>query len=68
MLFPRKDEQPVSLQAELEKPEAYLDIEKVRFGDKLTTEEIIDSNCLDLKIPVMLLQPLYENAVKQWRL
>ena len=42
----------------------YLDIEKVRFGDKLTTEENIDPDCLDFKIPVMLLQPLYENAVK----
>lgn len=60
----RKDEQPVSLLNELENLRLYLDIEKVRFGDKLTTEEIIDSNCLDLKIPVMLLQPIYENAVK----
>jgi two-component system, LytTR family, sensor kinase len=60
----RKDEQPVSLQNELENLRLYLDIEKVRFGDKLTTEEDIDSNCLDFKIPVMLLQPLYENAVK----
>ena len=30
----------------------------------LSTEENIDENCLDFKIPVMLLQPLYENAVK----
>jgi sensor histidine kinase YesM len=60
----RKDEQPVSLQNELENLRLYLDIEKVRFGDKLTTEEDIESNCLDFKIPVMLLQPLYENAVK----
>jgi sensor histidine kinase YesM len=60
----RKDEQPVSLQNELENLRLYLDIEKVRFGDKLTTEENIDSNCLEFKIPVMLLQPLYENAVK----
>jgi two-component system, LytTR family, sensor kinase len=60
----RKDEQPVSLQAELENLRLYLDIEQVRFGDKLTTEENIESNCLDFKIPVMLLQPLYENAVK----
>jgi two-component system, LytTR family, sensor kinase len=60
----RKDEQPVSLQNELENLRLYLDIEKVRFGEKLTTEEIIDANCLDFKIPVMLLQPLYENAVK----
>ena len=60
----RKDEQPVSLQNELDNLRLYLDIEKVRFGDKLTTEEIIENNCLDFKIPVMLLQPLYENAVK----
>jgi len=60
----RKDEQPVSLQNELENLRLYLDIEKVRFGDKLTTEEIIETNCLDFKIPVMLLQPLFENAVK----
>jgi hypothetical protein len=60
----RKDEQPVSLENELENLRLYLDIEKVRFGDKLTTEEIIETNCLDFKIPVMLLQPLYENAVK----
>jgi LytS/YehU family sensor histidine kinase len=60
----RKDEQPVSLQNELENLRLYLDIEKVRFGDKLTTEEIIESDCLSFKIPVMLLQPLYENAVK----
>jgi sensor histidine kinase YesM len=60
----RKDEQPVSLQNELENLRLYLDIEKVRFGDKLTLEEDIDNNCLDFKIPVLLLQPLYENAIK----
>ena len=60
----RKDEQPVSLKNELENLRLYLDIEKVRFGDKLSTEEFIESDCLDFKIPVMLLQPLYENAVK----
>jgi LytS/YehU family sensor histidine kinase len=60
----RKDEQPVSLKNELENLRLYLDIEKVRFGDKLSTEESIETDCLDFKIPVMLLQPLYENAVK----
>ena len=60
----RKDERPVSLQSELENLRLYLDIEKVRFGDRLTTEENIEKDCLDIKIPVMLLQPLYENAVK----
>lgn len=60
----RKDEQPVSFRSELENLRAYLDIEKVRFGEKLSTVEKIDSNTLDVKMPVMLLQPLYENAVK----
>ncbi|HPT20901.1 MAG TPA: histidine kinase, partial [Bacteroidales bacterium] len=59
-----KDVQSVSFKSELENIRLYLDIEKVRFGDKLITEENIDTNCLDIKIPVMLLQPLYENAVK----
>jgi Histidine kinase len=60
----KKDEQPVSLRSELENLRLYLEIEKVRFGDKLSTEERIDENCLDIRMPVMLLQPLYENAIK----
>jgi sensor histidine kinase YesM len=60
----RKDEQPVSLRSELENIKLYLDIEKVRFGDRLVTEEHIDPSCLEVKIPGMILQPLCENAVK----
>ncbi len=60
----KKDEQPVSLRSELENLRLYLDIEKVRFGSKLSTDEHIDEKCLDTKMPVMLLQPLYENAIK----
>lgn len=60
----RKDEQPVPLKSELENLRLYLDIEKVRFGNKLLTEEQISEASLGVKIPVMLLQPLYENAVK----
>jgi sensor histidine kinase YesM len=60
----KKDEQPVSLRSELENLRLYLDIEKVRFGDRLYTEEQIEENCLEIKMPVMILQPLYENAIK----
>jgi LytS/YehU family sensor histidine kinase len=60
----RKDEQPVSLSSELENIHLYLDIEKVRFGERLITEEQIEEKCMKEKIPVMLLQPLFENAVK----
>ena len=60
----KKDEQPVSLRSELENLRLYLDIEKVRFGDRLSTEENFDEKCLEIKMPVMILQPLYENAIK----
>ncbi|HLN20836.1 MAG TPA: histidine kinase [Bacteroidales bacterium] len=60
----RKDEQPVSLQSELDNLRLYLDIEKVRFGDRLITEEHLEDDCHEFRIPVLLLQPLYENAIK----
>jgi Histidine kinase len=60
----RKDEKPVTFRSELENLKLYLDIEQIRFGDRLTTEEYIDGNCLEVRMPVMLLQPLYENAIK----
>ncbi|MFN8242221.1 MAG: histidine kinase [Bacteroidales bacterium] len=60
----RKDDQPVTLQSELENLRLYLDIEKVRFGERLFIEENINPDCLKVKLPVMILQPLYENAIK----
>jgi len=60
----RKNDLPVPLSAELESARLYIDIEKVRFGDRMVTEEEIDNKALGVKLPVMLLQPLYENAVK----
>ncbi len=42
----------------------YLEIEKIRFGDKLTIENNIDVNCMEKTIPAMILQPIYENAIK----
>ena len=60
----RKDDLPVPLRNELDNLRLYLDIEKVRFGERLETEEHIDEDCLETRIPVLLLQPLYENAVK----
>jgi len=53
-----------TLGKEMEHIRRYLDIEKVRFGSKLQYTFTIDEKCLDCEIPVMILQPLYENAVK----
>ena len=52
------------LKKELENIESYLEIEKIRFGDKLQTSFSVEKNALSLNIPNLLLQPLYENAIK----
>jgi len=59
-----RTDQPVTLQSEMESLRLYLEIEKVRFGERLMIEEEIQSECLTALLPGMLLQPLYENAVK----
>ena len=54
----------VLFKQELENIKLYLQIEKVRFGSKLNVVFEIDENCLKAEIPNMILQPLYENAIK----
>lgn len=52
-----------TLESELELTKAYLNIEKVRFGDRLNIEYDIDAD-LEHRIPPLILQPLVENAIK----
>jgi two-component system, LytTR family, sensor kinase len=59
-----KNEQPVSLKQELENARLYLDIEKIRFREKLVYSEEIMESCMNALLPSMLLQPLFENATK----
>jgi len=54
----------VPFNEELNNNKLYLQIEKVRFGKKLNPVFDIDEECLDTLIPNMILQPLYENAIK----
>ena len=56
--------QEVSLKQELEFLEKYLDIERMRFHDRLTINMDVDPNSLDARLPNMILQPLVENAIK----
>jgi len=60
----KEETQWVSLQEELQYLQLYLDIEKVRFGNRLATHTEIDDNTLSLKLPALLLQPIVENAIK----
>jgi len=61
----KKDEtQWVNLKEELEYLQLYLDIEKVRFGNRLATAIDIEEITHSLKLPALLLQPIVENAIK----
>ena len=58
------DEAMSTLDMELYHIQLYLDIEKIRFGKKLNIVREIEEDCLNCKLPAMILQPLVENAVK----
>jgi two-component system, LytTR family, sensor histidine kinase AlgZ len=54
----------VTLGEELALVDRYLEIEQVRFGDRLRVERGVDPTVLDHRVPPLLLQPLVENAIK----
>lgn len=54
----------VTLAQEIETLELYLDIERMRFEERLRTQFEIDDAALAALLPAMLLQPLVENAIK----
>ena len=54
----------VPLEEELTFTDDYLDIEVVRFGDKLRVVKEIAEETLPIVVPSMLLQPLIENSIK----
>jgi len=58
------DEQEVPLREELRFAELYLDIQMVRFSDRLTVRTEIAPETLEALVPNMILQPLVENAVR----
>jgi two-component system LytT family sensor kinase len=59
-----KEEKLTSLEEEIGNINRYLDIERIRFGKRLTVRQEIDQSCRKLKLPGLILQPLLENAVK----
>jgi hypothetical protein len=58
------DEQEVPLREEVKFIELYLDIQKVRFSDRLTVRMEIAPETLDALVPNLILQPLVENAIR----
>jgi signal transduction histidine kinase len=58
------DKEFVPLADELHMAEAYLEIERARFGERLQVEKHIEPRSLRQLVPNLILQPLVENAVK----
>jgi len=56
--------QKITLRQELDALNLYLDIEKVRFEERLSLKVNIEDDANDALIPSLLLQPLIENAIK----
>jgi hypothetical protein len=53
----------VSLRDEIEFVKAYLEIERMRFGERLRVDLKIDQASLDARVPNMMIQPLVENGI-----
>jgi len=56
--------QEVTVQQELEFLNGYLEIERIRFQDRLTTSVTVDPEVLDQRVPNLILQPIVENAMR----
>lgn len=54
----------VTLAQEIETLQLYLDIERMRFEERLRTHFEVEDTALTAQLPAMLLQPLVENAIK----
>jgi LytS/YehU family sensor histidine kinase len=54
----------VTLAEEVEYLQRYVDIQQVRFGERLRFDVDIPKELLDAQVPSLLLQPLVENAIK----
>jgi len=60
----KEETQWVNLQEEIQYLQLYLDIEKVRFGNRLATIIETDETTQQMKLPALILQPIVENAIK----
>jgi LytS/YehU family sensor histidine kinase len=63
-VFDRLDEPLVPLEREMETIRGYLEIERIRFGDRMTFTIDVDASARQVPVPPFLLQPIVENAVK----
>lgn len=64
MVLHSSAETEVSVERELSLLHHYLEIQRVRFGDKLVVRFDIDDDLLNALVPSLVLQPLVENSIR----
>lgn len=57
------EEEWVTLQEELDHILRYMKIMRMRFGERLLWDKEVEEECLHVKIPKLMIQPLVENAI-----
>lgn len=60
----RNERELMDLSEEMTNINRYLDIEMIRFGDRIEVINRVAPDCSNARIPNMVLQPIFENAVK----
>jgi hypothetical protein len=63
-VFEDSDRQEVPLGEEMDFVQKYLDIQKIRFADRLKLDVQVPGELLSAQVPTLILQPMAENAVK----
>jgi signal transduction histidine kinase len=60
----QSERQQIPLREEIEFVDRYLEIQQMRFGERLRVEKQFEPAALDCVVPALLLQPLVENAIQ----
>lgn len=60
----KQDTEFVALSEEIATIDLYMDIQKIRFNDRLTFRKNVSPEALHMKIPYFILQPVVENAIQ----
>jgi len=67
-IFYMSEKKSIYLEEEINFLESYIELEELRFGDKVTVNFLVDNNLKTqmgvIKIPPLLIQPIIENAFK----
>ena len=64
MSLENADEQEIPLERELSFIDRYIQLQLVRFGDRLAVDVDVDPDVLGMAVPTFILQPLIENAIR----